>query len=125
MVQKVVTPQLTEVLVPEIGSNQSAWQIANALYNSTLTFYIFPDGRVVQGSAISQVANVPDGSKVLVAYREIPKPQTRRGIGEDLEDVYLSSRTLYLFPDRKLRSGDQIANFAQLPTKIRVFAKVE
>ena len=123
--QKVVTPLLAEVVVPEIGSTQSAWKIANALYNSSLTFYVFPDGRVLQGSAISQVANVPDGTKVLVAYREIPTPQTRSGIGEDLEDLYLSSRTLYLFPGRTLRSGDQIANFAQLPTRIRVFAKVE
>jgi hypothetical protein len=123
--QKVVTPLLAEVVVPEIRSTQSAWQIANALYNSSLTFYILPDGRVQPGSAISQVAAIPDGTKVLVAYREISRPQTRSAIGEDLEDVYLASRTLYLFPDRTLRSGDQIANFTRLPTGVRLFAKVE
>jgi len=39
--------------------------------------------------------------------------------------VYLDAATLYLFPDRTLRSGDQVENFAQLPSSIRVFAKVE
>jgi N-acetylmuramoyl-L-alanine amidase len=123
--QKVVTPLLAEVVVPEISSTHSAWQIANALYNSSFTFYIFPDGRVQPGSAISQVTAIPDGTKVLVAYRETSRPQTRSAIGEDLEDVYLASRTLYLFPGKTLRSGDQIANFARLPTGVRVFAKVE
>ena len=68
--------------------------------------------------------SLPLGTKVLVAYRELPKPEARNPVGENLRDIYLDSRTLYLFPDRILRSGDQIENFAQLPSSIRVFAKL-
>lgn len=122
---KVVSPAHVEVLVPQITATQSAWKIANALYNSSLTFYVLPDGRVLQGNAISQVATLPETTKVLVAYREVASPQTRSVLGEDLADVYLAPRTLYLFPDHTLRSGDQIENFALLPAGTRVFAKVE
>ncbi len=62
---------------------------------------------------------------MLVAYRELPKPEASNAVAENLQDIYLDSRTVYLFPDRTLRSGDQIENFTQLPSSIRVFAKVE
>jgi hypothetical protein len=124
-VKKIVNPIRAEVIVPEITSKQSPWKIANALYNSSITFYILPDGRVLQGSDIPQVTNIPDGSKVLVAYREIAKPQTRFPVGEDLAAIYLAPQTLYLFPERTLRSGDQIEDFTKLPADLRVFAKMD
>ena len=81
--------------------------------------------RCSPGNTLKKMGSLPTGTKVLVAYRELSKPEARNPVGENLRDIYLDSRTLYLFPDRILRSGDQIENFAQLPSSIRVFAKVE
>ena len=121
----MVNTAWADVVVPEITPTQSAWKIANALQRSSMTFYVLPDGRVLKGSSMAKNEGPPHGSKVLVAYRDIEKPQTRSPLGEDLEDVYLASQTLYLFPKQTLRSGDQIENFTQLPANIRVFSKVE
>ena len=123
--KKVISVARVEVVVPHITASDSPWNIANALYNSSLTFYVLPDGTVQPGNTLKKMGSLPTGTKVLVAYRELPKPESRNPVGENLQDVYLDSRTLYLFPDRTLRSGDQIENFAQLPPSIRVFAKVE
>ena len=123
--KKVVSVARVEVIVPQVAAADSPWKIANALYNSSLTLYILPDGRVQAGNTVKKMGSVPAGTKVLVAYRELSKPAARNAVGENLRDVYLDSRTLYLFPDRTLRSGDQIENFTQLPPAIRVFAKVE
>jgi len=123
--KKVVSVARVEVIVPQVAAADSPWKIANALYNSSLTLYILPDGRVEAGNTVKKMGSVPAGTKVLVAYRELSKPAALNAVGENLRDVYLDSRTLYLFPDRTLRSGDQIENFTQLPPAIRVFAKVE
>lgn len=123
--KKIVSVTRVEVVVPQVTSTDSPWKVANALYNSSLTFYILPDGRVQPGNTLKKMGSLPTGTKVLVAYRELPKPEARNAMGENLQDVYLDSRTLYLFPDRTLRSGDQIENFTQLPTSVRVFGKVE
>ena len=123
--KKLISPARVEVVVPQITASDSPWKIANALYNSSLTFYVLPDGTVQTGNTLKKMGSLPTGTKVLVAYRELPKPEARNPVGENLQDIYLDSRTLYLFPDRTLRSGDQIENFVQLPSSIRVFAKVE
>jgi hypothetical protein len=123
--QKVVSRTKTEVILPEISATQSPWKIANALYASSITFYLFPDGKIQSGSTISRFSAVPNGTRVLVAYREMSKPETSSALGEDLEDAYLAPNTLYLFPGPKVRSGDQIEDFTRLPGEIRVFRKVE
>jgi hypothetical protein len=122
---KTVSVAGAEVVVPQVTAARSPWKIANALYNSSLTFYVLPDGTVQPGNTLEKMGSIPRGTKVLVAYRELPKPEALNGVGENLQDIYLDPRTLYLFPDRTLRSGDQIENFTQLPASIRVFAKVE
>ena len=123
--KKIISIARVEVVVPQITASDSPWKIANALYNSSLTFYIRPDGTVQPGNSLKKTGGLPLGTKVLVAYRELAKPEAPNPVGENLQDVYLDAATLYLFPDRTLRSGDQIENFAQLPSSIRVFAKVE
>jgi len=123
--KKVISVASVEVVVPQITESGSPWKIANALYNSSLTFYVLPDGTVQAGNTVKKMGTLPMRTKVLVAYRELPRPEARNPVGENLKDVYLDSCTLYLFPDRTLRSGDQIENFTQLPPSIRVFAKVE
>jgi hypothetical protein len=123
--KKVVSVARVEVVVPQVTTADSPWKIANALHNSSFTFYVLPDGRVQAGNTIRDLKRLPTGTKVLVAYRELPKPEASNAVAENLQDVYLDPRTVYLFPDRTLRSGDQIENFTQLPPSIRVFAKVE
>ena len=123
--KKVVSVARVEVVVPQVTAADSPWKIANALYKSSFTFYVLPDGRVQAGNTVKNIGGIPAGTKMLVAYRELPKPEASNAVAENLQDVYLDSRTVYLFPDRTLRSGDQIENFKQLPPSIRVFTKVE
>ncbi len=122
---KIVTSSRAEVVLPEITAANSPWRIANALYNSSITFYLFPDGRIQSGNRIANLAALPRGTKVLVAYRQIPSPRTLNALGEDLDDVYLAPRTLYLLPGQTFRSGEQIEDFTQLPPNTQVFCKVE
>jgi hypothetical protein len=122
--EKVVSAARVEVVVPQVNAADTPWKIANALYKSSLTLYILPNGAVQPGNTFEKMGSIPLGTKVLVAYRELPKPEALNSVGDNLQDVYLDSHTLYLFPDRTLRSGDQIET-TQLPPSIRVFAKVE
>jgi N-acetylmuramoyl-L-alanine amidase len=123
--KKVVSPHQAEVIVPEVTAVLTPWKIANALHNSGVTFYVYPDGSLRSGDSLRDTALVPASSKVLVAYRPIPRPQARDKLGEDLQEIYMDPRTLYLFPDRTLKSGDQIQDFSTLPPQVLVFAKIE
>ena len=124
-VKKIASLHGTEVIVPEVTTTLTPWKIANVLQDSAITFYVFPDGTVHAGETCRNTSSIPLGSKVLVAYRQIRRPQTRDKLGEDLGEIYLDPRTLYLFPDRSLKSGDQIQDFSTLPTRMIVFAKIE
>ena len=122
---KVVSADRAEVLLPVIGEDLSPWKIANVLHNSSFTYYLYPGGRILAGHRIERFADVPPGTRVLIAYRRVPAPRTSDPLGEDLDDVFLSHQTLYLLPGGKLQSGEQIENFAQLPRGAIVFTKVE
>jgi N-acetylmuramoyl-L-alanine amidase len=123
--KKVVNGLRAEVVIPEITLTSSPWKIANALSHSSFTFYVYPDGSVHSGNSISDIAALPLGTKVLVAYQQIPRPQTRNKLGEDLDEIYLNPRTLYLFQGRVLKSGDQIEDFTKISSGTLVFAKLE
>jgi N-acetylmuramoyl-L-alanine amidase len=122
---KVVSAQRSEVVVPIVSLVNTPWKIANVLHNAPFTFYLYPDGSVHSGSTLSDPSKIPTGSKVLVAYHGIPRPVTKNALGEDLEEIYLDPRTLYLFPDQTLMAGDQIQDFRNLPVGLLVFAKLE
>lgn len=122
---KVVGVDRAEVLLPVVGEEMSPWNIANVLHNSSFTFYLYPSGKILAGHRIERFSDVPPGTKVLIAYRRVPAPRTSDPLGEDLDDVFLSHQTLYLLPGGVLQSGEQIENFAQLPRRAIVFAKVE
>ena len=122
---KVVSAVRAEVLLPIVGENMSPWKIANVLHNSSFTYYLYPGGKILAGHRIERFADVPSGTRVLIAYRRVPTPRTSDPLGEDLDDDYLSHQTLYLLPGGVLQSGEQIENFAQLPRGAIVFSKVE
>lgn len=122
---KVVSAGRAEVLLPVVGEDMSPWKIANVLHNSSFTYYLYPSGKILGGHRIERFADVPPGTRVLIAYRRVPAPRTSDPLGEDLKDVFLSHQTLYLLPGGVLQSGEQIENFAQLPRGAIVFAKVE
>ena len=124
-VKKVASLHGSEVIVPEVTTTLTPWKIANVLQDSAITFYVFPDGTVHAGDTCRNASSIPLGSKVLVAYKQIRRPQTRDRLGEDLGEIYLDPRTLYLFSDRSLKSGDQIQDFSTLPSRLFVFAKIE
>ena len=122
---KVVSADRAEVLLPIVGGAMSPWKIANVLHNSSFTYYLYPSGKILAGHRIERFADVPPGTRVLIAYRRVPAPRTNDPLGEDLDDVFLSHQTLYFLPGGVLQSGEQIENFAQLPRGAIVFAKVE
>ncbi len=122
---KVVSPGRAEVLLPVVGEDMSPWEIANVLHDSSFTFYLYPSGKILAGHRIERFADVPPGTRVLIAYRRVPTPRTSDPLGEDLDDDFLSHQTLYLLPGGVLQSGEQIENFARLPRGAIVFAKVE
>lgn len=122
---KVVSADRAEVLLPVVGKGMSPWKIANVLHNSSFTYYLYPSGKILAGHRIERFADVPAGTRVLIAYRRVPKPSTADPLGEDLDDVFLSHQTLYFLPGGVLQSGEQIENFAQLSRGAIVFTKVE
>ena len=122
---KVVSAERAEVLLPVVGKDMSPWKIANALHNSSFTYYLYPSGKILAGHRIERFADVPPGTRVLIAYRRVPRPSTEDPLGEDLDDVFLSHQTLYLLPDGALQSGEQIENFARLPRGTIAFTKVD
>ena len=122
---KVVSAGRAEVLLPVVGEDMSPWEIANVLHDSSFTFYLYPSGKILAGHRIERFADVPPGTRVLIAYRRVPTPRTSDPLGEDLDDDFLSHQTLYLLPGGVLQSGEQIENFARLPRGAIVFAKVE
>ena len=122
---KVVSAERAEVLLPVVGKDMSPWKIANALHNSSFTYYLYPSGKILAGHRIERFADVPPGTRVLIAYHRVPRPSTDDPLGEDLDDVFLSHQTLYLLPDGALQSGEQIENFAQLPRGTIAFTKVD
>jgi N-acetyl-anhydromuramyl-L-alanine amidase AmpD len=123
--KKVVNGIRAEVVLPEVNLMTSPWKIANALSHSSFTFYIYPDNSVHSGNTVADIAALPPGTKVLVAYRQIPRPQTRNKIGEDLDDIYLDPRTVYLFQNHAFKSGDQIEDFTKISSGTLVFARLE
>jgi hypothetical protein len=123
--KKVMNGPWAEVVVPEVTLMTSPWKIANALSHSSFTFYIYPDNSVHTGNTLSDMDALPTGTKVLVAYRKIPRPQTRNKLGEDLDEIYLNPCTLYLFQGHTLRSADQIDDFTTISSGTLVFAKLE
>ena len=122
---KVVSAERAEVLLPVVGKDMSPWKIANALHNSSFTYYLYPSGKILAGHRIERFADVPSGTRVLIAYHRVPRPSTEDPLGEDLDDVFLSHQTLYLLPDGALQSGEQIENFARLPRGTIAFSKVD
>ena len=122
---KVVSAERAEVLLPVVGKDMSPWKIANALHNSSFTYYLYPSGKILAGHRIERFADVPPGTRVLIAYRRVPRPSTEDPLGEGLDDVFLSHQTLYLLPDGALQSGEQIENFARLPRGTIAFTKVD
>ena len=120
---KVVSAERAEVLLPVVGKDMSPWKIANALHNSSFTYYLYPSGKILAGHRIERFADVPPGTRVLIAYRRVPRPSTEDPLGEGLDDVFLSHQTLYLLPDGALQSGEQIENFARLPRGTIAFTK--
>jgi hypothetical protein len=123
--KKLISALRAEVLFPETSTSLSPWKIANALYRSSFTFYLYPDGSLHGGNTISDWSSIPLRSKVLVAYRQISQPRTKNRLGEDLEDMYLASQTIYIFPDLTIKSGDQIEDFTKIPAGTRLLAKVD
>lgn len=111
--------------VKTIEGGLTAWRLAGADYNKQTTIYIFPDGRIRTGRQISDWDDLPADTSVIVGYRGPYR------IGRDTPpiriatDRYDDRSTVYLFPDKVIRTGDSIDNFRSLPTGSRMFLPVD
>ena len=113
-----------------VTADLSAWDIARGRYDDSDTVYIFPDGKQRKGNEIKNWKRIPHGTEVRVSApaRENPVEHIRQ-IGKDgltasdiAGDEYNDTRTIYLFPDGRVRTGKEMtdSDFRQLPIGTRV-----
>jgi len=113
-----------------ITAQVSAWDIARDRYDNSDTLYIFPDGTERRGSEITNWKRIPHGTQIRMS---IPKRENTlehvRQIGKDgltasdiAGDEYNDTRTIYIFPDGRVRTGKEMtdSDFRQLPIGTRV-----
>ena len=116
---------LAEGPVKTIENGLTAWTFAGADYRKETTVYIFPNGKIKMGSQISDWDGLPSGTRLIVGYRgpyhiTSAKPPIKIA-GERYDD----RDTVYLFPDRILRTGNRIADFKALPKGVHMFLSVD
>lgn len=122
--EEPVKKGLAENPVKTIDNGLTAWTLAGADYRKETTIYIFPDGKVKTGRQISDWDGLPSGTRLLVGYRGPYHVTSSRPPIRIAGDRYDDGDTVYLFPNRDLRTGNRIANFKALPRGVHVFLSV-
>ncbi|MDH4265188.1 MAG: N-acetylmuramoyl-L-alanine amidase, partial [Deltaproteobacteria bacterium] len=101
--------------------NATAWSYAGRRYNSETTFYFLPNGLIKAGPAISDWDDLPKLTRLVMGYRgPYPISQSRtayRIAGANFKD----QTTVYFVPPHTLLPGNEIADFANLPSGTLVF----
>lgn len=102
-----------------IDKNHTAWDIARDLYDSPDTKYIFPDGKIFPGSAITDWSRIPSGTRVEMASAEeelgfegfltVKKVEPAGNIAGD---AYAAKSTVYILPSGMVRTGYEMNNAA-------------
>lgn len=113
-----------------IARGRSAWDIAGDKYKSSGTLYTFPDGSKRRGNQISDWTSIPAGTIVTLQgqSRSTAKPPTSpsrsnvSSVASVTGDAAKAKSTIYLFPDGKVRSGNEVSagNIANLPAGTKV-----
>lgn len=116
-----VKKRLAEGPVKTIENGLTAWTFAGAAYRKETTIYIFPDGRVMTGRQISDWDGLPSGTRLIVGYRGPYHVTSARPPIKIAGERYDDGDTVYLFPNRDIRTGNSIANFKALPRGVHMF----
>ncbi len=111
--------------VKTIADGLTAWTFAGKDYRKKTTHYFFPGGRVKNGGQISDWDELPPQTRMIVGYRGPFRITAKRPPVKIAGGKYRDRRTVYLFPDASLRTGDSIRNFRRLPRGVQVFVPLE
>ena len=113
--EKTLAPATTPIMV--LSADRTAWSLAGTDYNRAGTYYLLPNGRMEAGTRLRDWDNLPDGTRMLVGYREPVLLGPKKGqtpwslAGKACRDA----RTVYYLPGRGWVTGDQMTRFDDLP----------
>lgn len=101
-----------------ISKGRSAWDIARDRYNSFGTLYVFPDGRKLRGSEITEWKSIPPGTHVILGQGQRDnEPDGVREFGPNGDTAlevagseYNSGTTVYITPGGSVLTGDKISD---------------
>lgn len=114
-----------------ISKLNTAWNIAGEDYDDSTTLYILPDNRRVRGDQLGNLIgwnNIPRGTTVLV--NQSPELQEKKGpiftITREFtawsfaQRDYRKHSTFYFLPDGRVRSGNRMSDWDDLPNGTRM-----
>lgn len=110
-----------------IGGSQTAWSIAGKDYKNRSTFYIFPGGKVKDGTKIRDWDSLPSGVKMFTGYKGpfilgSTRGKTAWGLAGK---KYNKKETIYYIPGSGIVTGDKMRSFNDLPKYSKIFLKGE
>lgn len=117
--------KLSEGPVKTITNGLTAWTFAGAEYKKKTTFYFFPDGKIKSGRRISDWDELPMHTRIIVGYHGPYRITKRKPPGKVAGTRYNHHKTVYLFPNKTLKTGDKIKDFKKLPRGVKIFLPVE
>ncbi len=108
-----------------IRGNFTAWSFAGKNYKKRSTFYIFPSGKIKNGTQIKDWDSLPSGVRMILNYNDPvrlknSKGKTAWGIAGKL---FNNKTTVYHIPGEGLITGDKMTSFNDLPRNSKIFLK--
>ncbi|MGD8209764.1 MAG: N-acetylmuramoyl-L-alanine amidase [Desulfobacterales bacterium] len=107
-----------------IPVGRSAWSLAGKAYNRKTTIYFLPSGRIKYGSTISNWADLPVRTKIIIGYRGPFKIKKDRSAYHIAGVKFRDRKTIYYLPTQKLIAGNNIKNFNKLPRGTLIFLPI-
>lgn len=108
-----------------ISKDYTAWSYAGKNYSDANTYYFLPDGNIIPGDKMKDWDNIPDGSYMIIGYKEpyIIRPvkgQTPWGLaGRN----HKKKDTVYFIPGQGVMTGDKVKDFSNLPPGSLLFLR--
>ncbi len=110
--------------IKTIPLGRSAWSLAGKAYNRKTTIYFLPSGRIKYGSTISNWADLPVRTKIIIGYRGPFKIKKDRSAYHIAGVKFRDRKTIYYLPTQKLLAGNNIKNFSKLPRGTLIFLPI-
>lgn len=111
-------------IIKTISGRMTARSHAGGAYHAASTIYFLPSNRILKGCAISDLDDLPSGTRLVVGYKGpfiIKKNKTAYGIaGAKFKDP----ETIYHIPGRGPVQGNRIPDFSDLPRGTGVYLPI-